>query len=61
MGILNTMKDECSPLGVATQVQLTIQLLQSAHSFRSDLEGGRIAMEGCKTVAIKAARMAIEA
>lgn len=61
MGTLNSMKDECSPLGVPTQDQLTIQSLHSAHSFQSDQEDGTIAIARCKTVAIKTACMAIEA
>lgn len=60
IGTLNSMKDECSPLGVATQDQFTIQSLHSAQSFRSDLEGGRMELGGCERVAMKAACMVIE-
>lgn len=48
MGILNSMKDECSPLGVPTQDQFTIQSVHSAHSSRSDLESDRMQIKDTK-------------
>lgn len=48
MGILNSMKAECPPLGVPMQDQFTIQSLHSAHSFQSDLEGDVMEIEDAK-------------
>lgn len=45
MGTLNSMKAECSPLGVLTQDQFTIQSPHSAHPSQSDQFTRRIEID----------------
>lgn len=61
MGTLNSMKVECSPLGVPTQDQFTIQSLHSAHSSRSDLKVYSMEIKECETVIMKEVWMLVEA